>query len=133
MAGSKFLAAPLVVIVAAVFAGFIDVARIYRGVRVFGILRTEESTIAKEGLQSVNIPDTPYCEDLHHHLASGLLFTACEGSWEARHSWFPPLSILDDVSKAVETPGAITVIDPQVRSQSCARGSNIQLTFLIRP
>ncbi|KAJ6779732.1 hypothetical protein PWT90_02075 [Aphanocladium album] len=113
MAGSKFLVAPLVVILAAVLAGYINVASIYRSVRVFGILRAEESTIAKEQLRAIRIADTPYCEDLHRHAASGLLFAACEGSEETRHAWFPPLTIFDNGSKALQTPGTITAIDPE--------------------
>ncbi|KAJ3497238.1 hypothetical protein NLG97_g2053 [Lecanicillium saksenae] len=113
MAGSKFLVAPVIVILAAVLAGYINIASIYRSVRVLGILRAEESTIVKEQLQAIRIADTPYCEDLHRHAASGLLFTACEGSEETRHAWFPPLGIFDNVSKAVQTPGTIVVIDPE--------------------
>ncbi|KAM3448959.1 hypothetical protein MY3296_007350 [Beauveria thailandica] len=113
MAGSKILLAPLVAVVIAVIAGYVNLGSIHRTLRIAGVLRAEECTIANEGLQAIQVADTPYCEDLHHHLASGLLFTACEASWEARHSWFPPLAILEDASKAAQTPGAITVIDPQ--------------------
>ncbi|KAM3473562.1 hypothetical protein MY8738_008324 [Beauveria namnaoensis] len=113
MAGSKILLAPFIAVTIAVIAGYINFGSIYRTLRITGVLRAEKCTIASEGLQAIQIPDTPHCEDLHHHLASGLLFTACEASWEARHSWFPPLAILEDASKAAQTPGAITVIDPQ--------------------
>ena len=36
------------------------------------------------------IPDTLYCEDLHHHLHSSLLFGASEEKPETRMKWFPP-------------------------------------------
>ncbi|ATY66533.1 serum paraoxonase arylesterase family [Cordyceps militaris] len=113
MAGGRLLLAPLIAVLAAVFAGYINFSSIYRTLRIAGVLRTDASTIANEGLEAIKIPNTPHCEDLHHHLASGLLFTACEGNSEARHSWFPPLTIFEDESKVVEAPGAITVIDPQ--------------------
>ncbi|OAA53846.1 serum paraoxonase/arylesterase family protein [Cordyceps fumosorosea ARSEF 2679] len=113
MAGSRLFLAPLVAVVVAVFAGYINFGSIYRTLHITGVLRKDECTIATEKLEAIHIQGTPHCEDLHHHVASGLLFTACEGSVEARHSWFPPLTIFDDASKVVEAPGAITVIDPQ--------------------
>ena len=36
------------------------------------------------------IPDTLYCEDLHYHKSSGLLFGASEEKPESRWKWFPP-------------------------------------------
>lgn len=36
------------------------------------------------------IPDTLYCEDLHYHISSGLLFGASEEKPESRWKWFPP-------------------------------------------
>ena len=36
------------------------------------------------------IPDTLYCEDLHYHESSGLLFGASEEKPESRWKWFPP-------------------------------------------
>lgn len=115
MAGGSFFLAALAALAVAVFTGYINVGSIYRTVRITGLLRTDVCTIATEGLEAVQIPDTPHCEDLHHHLASNLLFAACEGSLEARHSWFPPLTIFDDASKVAQAPGTITVIDPKVR------------------
>ncbi len=115
MAGSNIFLAALAALAVAVFTGHINVGSIYRTIRITGVLRTDVCTISTDGLQAVQIPDTPHCEDLHHHLASDLLFAACEGSLEARHSWFPPLTIFDDASKAAQAPGTITVIDPKVR------------------
>jgi hypothetical protein len=45
------------------------------------------------------IPNTLICEDLHLHKESGLLYTACEGSYEDRFKWFPPY-----VVPALESP-----------------------------
>ena len=39
------------------------------------------------------IPDTLYCEDLHYHEPSGLLFGASEEKPETRAQWFPPFVI----------------------------------------
>lgn len=36
------------------------------------------------------IPNTLYCEDLHYHKSSGLLFSASEEKPENRLKWFPP-------------------------------------------
>ena len=36
------------------------------------------------------IPDTSYCEDLHHHSHSNLLFGASEEKSGSRWKWFPP-------------------------------------------
>lgn len=36
------------------------------------------------------IPDTLYCEDLHYHKPSNLLFGASEEKPETRWKWFPP-------------------------------------------
>lgn len=131
MAGSKLFFAPLIAVAVAVLAGYINVRSIYRTLRITGVLRTDACTIANEGLQAVLIPDTPHCEDLHHHLASGLLFAACEGSLEARHSWFPPLTIFDDAGKAAQAPGAITIIDPKVRLRPAKRnlGSHVNIYY----
>lgn len=66
-----------------------------------------------EGLKV--IPDTVQCEDLHHHLPSGLLFTACQGKAAERFSWFPPLANFRDKKAADNSKGSIYVIDPKVR------------------
>ena len=39
------------------------------------------------------IPDTLYCEDLHYHEPSGLLFGASEEKVGGRAEWFPPFVI----------------------------------------
>ena len=39
------------------------------------------------------IPDTLYCEDLHYHEPSGLLFGASEEKPETRAQWFPAFVI----------------------------------------
>lgn len=62
----------------------------------------------------VVIEDTIHCEDLHHHLPSNTIFTACEDSATTRFAWFPALGILDDPIKGVNSQGSIHVIEPKV-------------------
>lgn len=83
---------------------------------VLGFLRPKSvDDIHGEGLKI--IPNTVQCEDLHHHLPSGLLFAACQGQATARYSWFPPSSGANfkDHKAAAESHGSIYVIDPKVR------------------
>ena len=60
------------------------------------------------------IPDTIQCEDLHHHIPSGLLFAGCQGSEEERFSWFPPLANFKDEKAAIKSKGGIYVVNPKV-------------------
>ncbi|MCJ1478612.1 hypothetical protein MMC13_007293 [Lambiella insularis] len=81
---------------------------------VLGFLRPSSvEDIHGEGLRI--IPNTVQCEDLHHHLPSGLLFTACQGQAEARYSWFPPSggANFKDHKAADKSHGSIYVIDPK--------------------
>jgi len=59
------------------------------------------------------IPNTIQCEDVHHHIESGLLFTACQGENNSRNGWFPGLGKLED-PKAPQI-GQLVVVDPRVR------------------
>lgn len=120
MARNSFLLAPLIAVMAAVLAGYINVAGTYRFFRVFGVFRAHQSTIDNEGLEVVRLPETTYCEDLHHHQPSGLIFAACEAKPELRHAWFPPLAIFDDVTGVAEAQGFIKTIDPKVSSSAQA-------------
>jgi hypothetical protein len=47
---------------------------------VLGVTRDIDSIINIHGEGFRVIPDTVQCEDLHLHEASGMLFTACQGS-----------------------------------------------------
>ena len=71
------------------------------------------------------IPDTLYCEDLHHHKSSNLLFGASEEKSESRWKWFPPfvessasLSYLLSFHIAMATDYALTY----TACQSCQVG-----------
>jgi hypothetical protein len=78
---------------------------------VLGVFREPANTIVEDG-NFVTIQDTMLCEDLHLHKSSGLLFTACEDSYESRFSWFPGLGVLHDPLTASKARGSIHVIDP---------------------
>ena len=77
--------------------------------KVLGIGRHVENI---HGHDLTVIANTAVCEDLHYHVLSGLLFTACQGSIEARASWFPPLENFRDVNAVNQ--GSITIVDPKV-------------------
>ena len=81
-------------------------------VTVVGLFRTPSNTYIEQADDFITFPDTVHCEDLHHHLASNLLFTACEDSPLSRFEWFPPLSTFVDRSYAKQ--GSIHVLDPTV-------------------
>jgi hypothetical protein len=84
---------------------------INRFTTVLGVFRQPANTFVEDG-DFVRIEDTMLCEDLHLHKASGLLFTACEDSYESRFSWFPGLGVLHDPLTASKSRGSIHVIDP---------------------
>lgn len=84
-----------------------------RQMTLLGFLRKpidNERYIAGQNL--IKIEDTMQCEDLHHHLTSNKLFTACEDSTLPRFGWFPPMQVFKQPSRAT---GSIHVIDPNVR------------------
>lgn len=81
----------------------------YRQVTLLGILRPPIHSTAYKNV--VKIEDTMQCEDLHHHLPSNKLFTACEDSVAPRFKWFPPMTAFKEPSRAT---GSIHVIDPVV-------------------
>ncbi len=58
------------------------------------------------------IPHTLYCEDLHYHEPSNLLFGASEEKPETRWKWFPPMAKFD-ISHALDQ-GTIVVVNPEV-------------------
>lgn len=64
------------------------------------------------------IPDTIQCEDLHHHLPSGLLFAGCQGSEEERFSWFPPIANFKNEKAAMKSNGGIYVVNPKVSTRN---------------
>lgn len=67
------------------------------------------------GERLVKIPNTLHCEDLHHHLSSNLLFTACEDESvgpSGRNHWFPPLEHLNWTHATGR--GSLVVVDPTV-------------------
>ncbi|KAF4949190.1 hypothetical protein FSARC_13562 [Fusarium sarcochroum] len=85
---------------------------ISRFTTVMGVFREPANTIvAAEDF--ITIEDTAVCEDLHLHQHSGLLFAACDDSYEARFSWFPALGVLHDPLSATKVRGSIHVIDPK--------------------
>ena len=63
---------------------------ITRRMEVFGINRPLHKIHNIHGEDLKIIPDTIYCEDLHYHEPSGLLFGAAETDKVARKKWFPP-------------------------------------------
>lgn len=58
--------------------------------QVIGFTRSLDKIQNLHGQDFGLIPDTLYCEDLHYHESSGLLFGASEEKAESRWKWFPP-------------------------------------------
>lgn len=69
-------------------------ALLYRPVRlrvqVLGVSRPLDKIQNIHGQDLGIIPDSLYCEDLHHHIPSNLLFAASEENAQTRWKWFPP-------------------------------------------
>ncbi|KAK0735375.1 hypothetical protein B0T21DRAFT_367612 [Apiosordaria backusii] len=86
---------------------------IQRAVTVLGVFRSYPEGDVGTKQQVTSIPDTTHCEDLHHHIPSGLLFTACEDDAATRFQWFPPLGNLGNPEVAAKSRGSIHVIDPK--------------------
>ncbi|GAB1314790.1 hypothetical protein MFIFM68171_05000 [Madurella fahalii] len=78
----------------------------------------------------VAIPDTVHCEDLHYHVPSGILFTACEDNASTRFKWFPPLANFDDPELASKNQGSIHVIDPKTMQSRRLRFENFDGPFI---
>lgn len=57
---------------------------------VLGLRRPQSSIANIHGEDLRVIPNTHYCEDLHYHSPSNLLFAASEPNIENRWIWFPP-------------------------------------------
>jgi hypothetical protein len=81
---------------------------------VLGMTRAKTLLQNLHGEDFYIIPDTLHCEDLHHHLPSGLLFGASEVDPETRWKWFPPIGEFD--YKAATTRGSFVVINPETKS-----------------
>lgn len=58
--------------------------------KVLGVTRPLEKIVNIHGQDFRLIPDTLYCEDLHYHQSSNLLFGTAEEKPESRWKWFPP-------------------------------------------
>ncbi|KAF5009710.1 hypothetical protein FDECE_4056 [Fusarium decemcellulare] len=76
---------------------------------VVGVFRQPSNTEVAEH-DFVTIPDTIHCEDMHHH--SGLIFAACQDSYD-HFTWYPPLITFIDPVSAGQSRGSIHVIDPK--------------------
>ncbi|KAL4732166.1 hypothetical protein ACLX1H_001174 [Fusarium chlamydosporum] len=107
IAGPKTLALSAITIGLGIFFA----KPINRFTTVIGVFREPVNTIVEDG-NFVTIQDTMLCEDLHLHKSSGMLFTACEDSYEPRFSWFPGLGVLHDPLTGSKARGSIHVIDP---------------------
>jgi len=113
----------------AIFGGYtyLDTAR--RVATLTGIGREVVKTPVLHSGDFVLIEDTVHCEDIHHHVPSGLLFTACEDNETTRGAWFPGLGHLDDPVKGSKQKGSIHVIDPKDMSQKRLKFENFDSTF----
>ncbi|EFQ34882.1 serum paraoxonase/arylesterase [Colletotrichum graminicola] len=120
---------PILVAGLAIFGGYtyLDTAR--RVATLTGIGREVFKTPVLHGGDFVLIDDTVHCEDIHHHVPSGLLFTACEDDETTRGAWFPGLGHLDDPVKGSKQKGSIHVIDPKDMSQKRLKFENFDSTF----
>ena len=97
---------------------------ITRRMLVLGVNRVPSNTVfLNEKDELAVIKDTVHCEDLHHHLASNTLFTACEDDASTRFGWFPPLGIFE---RAPMVRGSIHVIDVEVSASLLYSDSQIQ-------
>ncbi|KAK4153032.1 hypothetical protein C8A00DRAFT_43974 [Chaetomidium leptoderma] len=102
---------------------------VHRAVTVLGVLRKYPArATVKEDV--IAIPDTVHCEDLHHHVASGTLFTACEDNPETRFKWFPPLANFDDPELASRSRGSIHVVDPKTMQSRRLKFDNFDGPFI---
>ena len=114
MASRSLIITSFIILAASFFASYEGIRGIARAPKVFGVFRHQNKTRLASENDLITIPDTTFCEDLHYHEGSRLLFTACEASDSARYSWFPPLGNFDDPTVAYSSQGRIQVIDPSV-------------------
>lgn len=95
-----------------------DETAMYQQLKVFGIVPRGLPSYNIHGIdnQIHHIPGTRHCEDLHHHLRSGLLFGACEGPESPRWRWNPPAAHYDDPQDVPtgEGRGGLIVVNPKV-------------------
>jgi hypothetical protein len=63
-------------------------------VEVLGISRSFHPIRNIHGEDVHVISNTLYCEDLHYHRPSNLLFTACESNDQDRWKWWPALVMI---------------------------------------
>ncbi|MCJ1435831.1 hypothetical protein MMC27_005207 [Xylographa pallens] len=87
---------------------------------VLGFTRSQASIQNIHGEDLKVIPNTVQCEDLHHHLPSGLLFAACQGRSAERFAWFPASTLgnFRDPNAAADSQGGLFVIDPKTFTSS---------------
>ncbi|KFH41962.1 Serum paraoxonase/arylesterase-like protein [Hapsidospora chrysogenum ATCC 11550] len=104
---ASLLRAGLVALLASIYA-----PAVMRFCQVLGLFRSVHSSVVDPSDFMV-IEDTTHCEDLHHHVPSNTIFTACEDSAATRFSWFPALGAFNDPIKAMTSQGSIHVIDPK--------------------
>ncbi|KAK3359455.1 hypothetical protein B0T25DRAFT_99010 [Lasiosphaeria hispida] len=76
------------------------------------------------------IRDTTHCEDLHYHVPSETLFTACEDDHTTRFGWFPPLANFDDAELGKRGRGSIHVINPKTLLSQRLVFDNFDSTFV---
>ena len=81
--------------VAAVSAALLSVVALFYKpivvrIEVLGLTRPLNKIHNVHGQDLRKLPDTLYCEDLHYHEHSHLLFGASEENPDARWLWFPP-------------------------------------------
>ncbi|OLN88990.1 Serum paraoxonase/arylesterase 2 [Colletotrichum chlorophyti] len=114
----------------AVFGGYTYGPAVKRTVTLMGLARTNVNTPVAHAGDLIFIDDTTHCEDIHHHVPSGLLFTACEDTAETRPLWFPGLGHLDDPVKGSDGRGSIHVIDPKDMTQKRLKFENFDGTFV---
>ncbi|KAF6824805.1 serum paraoxonase arylesterase family protein [Colletotrichum plurivorum] len=120
---------PALVAGLAIFGGYTYGPSIKRTSTVIGWSRTINNTQVAAG-DITFIGDTVHCEDIHHHVPSGLLFTACEDDPEARKHWFPPLGTMNDPVRAKEFQGSIHIIDPKDMTTKRLKFENFETTFI---
>ncbi|KAK4203067.1 hypothetical protein QBC40DRAFT_167807 [Triangularia verruculosa] len=119
-------------IIAALFAYqlYTLVPLIQRAVTVLGVFRSYPEGYVGTTQQVTSIPDTTHCEDLHHHIPSGLLFTACEDDAATRFQWFPPVGNLENPAVAAKSTGSIHVIDPKGLESRRLKFENFDNAFI---
>ncbi|KAK2002610.1 serum paraoxonase/arylesterase [Colletotrichum falcatum] len=120
---------PILVAGLATLGGYTYFDTAKRAITLAGIGREVVNTPVLHGGDFVLIEDTAHCEDMHHHVASELLFTACEDDETTRGMWFPGLGHLDDPVKGSKQKGSIHVIDPKDMSQKRLKFENFDGTF----